>query len=90
MILKTQIILLKLLDQIFTLKDKIIKNLKMIKNWQNKFGKKCRKIWRKIVFTNEEFFSSSNIINNLTFNKTSIEIFKGIRDKYSLDYIHNL
>ncbi len=83
--------LIKIIRPDFYVKGQDYKEFKNDKTGKINLEKKnVEKFGGKIVFTNEESFSSSNIINNLTFNKHQLKFLKGIRDKYSLDYIHNL
>ncbi len=53
--------------------------------------KLVRKFGGKIEFTNEENFSSSNIINkNFSYDEEQLRFLKSISKKYSLDYIEGI
>lgn len=50
-----------------------------------------QKFGGKVIFTNEETHSSSNLINNMfAFNDEQLKFLKEIKKKYNIDFIYNI
>ena len=84
--------LIKIIKPNFYVKGQEYKKIKNDKTGKINIEKKfVEKFGGKITFTNEETFSSSNLINtNFSFNEEQLKFLKKIKKKYSLDFIYGL
>ncbi len=84
--------LIKIIKPNFYVKGQEYKKTKNDRTGKINIEKKfVEKFGGKIAFTNEETFSSSNLINtNFSFNEEQLKFLKKIKQKYSLDFIYGL
>ena len=84
--------LLSLIKPNFYIKGQDYKTFKNDRTGKINLEKKeVERFGGKIIFTNEEAFSSSNLINNnFTFNDAQLKFLRSIKNKYSLDYIYKM
>ena len=83
--------LLKIIKPNYYIKGQDYKIAKKDQTGKITLEKNSRRNGGKIIFTNEETFSSSNIINNnFSYSDDQLKFLNNISKKYSFDYINKI